>query len=108
MHEYTLRELCEKCGVTRRAVQWYERHGLVESCGKTERLYLLYDDRAVDKVKRIKALQNYGFSISEISEYFGKKPGEQKNMLLSKLNKLREQRRQINSSIKEIEKTVGK
>ena len=69
MKEYTLRELCEKCGVTRRAVQWYEKFGIVKAIGKNKMSHLLYDEETVKKVKEIKALQNYGLSVSEIKEY---------------------------------------
>lgn len=35
MSEITLREVCEKLGVSRRAVQGYEKAGLVTASGKT-------------------------------------------------------------------------
>ena len=42
MAEMTLRELCDSLGVSRRAVQGYEKAGLVSPEGKNERGYLLY------------------------------------------------------------------
>ena len=81
MKEYTLRELCEKCNVTRRAVQWYEKHGLVKPCGKNKMGYLLYNEDFFEKVKEIKSLQNYGFKVSEIKEYFNNTEEVKKTLL---------------------------
>lgn len=44
MAEMTLRELCDSLGVSRRAVQGYEKAGLVSPEGKNERGYLLYSE----------------------------------------------------------------
>ena len=64
----TLRKLCEAEGVTRRAVQWYERAGLVTPTGRNERGHLLYDQTAREKIRQIKFFQEMGFSIKEIKE----------------------------------------
>lgn len=39
----TLREVCDTYGVSRRAVQGYEKAGLISASQKNERGYLLYD-----------------------------------------------------------------
>ena len=68
MSEKTLREVCNAVGVTRRAVQGYERAGLVAATCRNERGYLLYDEKAQEKIKRIKLFQEMGFTIREICE----------------------------------------
>ena len=69
MHELkTLREVCDLLGVSRRAVQGYEKVGLVEPSGRNKYGYLLYDCRAVDTIRRIKQFQSFGFQIKEIRE----------------------------------------
>ena len=103
MKNYTLRELCETCGVTRRAVQGYEDHGLISPCGKTERCYLLYDSSAVEKAIKIKSLQNYGFTVKEIKLYLSSDNFTKKSMLKQKLEKLKRNKAQMISYIKEIE-----
>ena len=108
MQEYTLRELCEECGVTRRAVQWYEKYELVSPCGKTNRCYLLYDKEAIAKVKEIKSLQNYGFKVSEIKEYFNSTEKEQRILLKQKHTELNQKSSQLISYIKEIEISLNK
>ena len=68
MSEKTLREVCNAVGVTRRAVQGYERAGLVSATCRNERGYLLYDEEALEKIKKIKLFREMGFSIREICE----------------------------------------
>ena len=54
MSELTLREICKVVGVTRRAIQCYEKIGMVQSTGKNKYGYLLYGDVAVNKIRTIK------------------------------------------------------
>lgn len=66
MTEMTLREVCQSLGVSRRAVQGYEKAKLVFASGRTQSGYLLYDDSARERIKQIKLFQDMGFSIKEI------------------------------------------
>ncbi|MDE6608522.1 MAG: MerR family transcriptional regulator [Lachnospiraceae bacterium] len=66
MEEMTLREVCNSAEVTRRAVQGYEKTGLVMASGKNERGYRLYDMHSLERIKRIKLYQQFGFTIKEI------------------------------------------
>ena len=68
MDEMTLREICEAAGVTRRAVQGYEKAGLVAPTGKTSRGYLLYDEESQERIKQIRLYQQLGFSIKGIKD----------------------------------------
>ena len=49
MQQKTLREVCNMVGVTRRAIQGYEKIGFVASAGKNKYGYLLYDEEAIEK-----------------------------------------------------------
>lgn len=62
----TLKELCAELGVSRRAVQGYEEAGLVRATGKNKYGHLLYNQRAQERIERIKFFQDLGFSIKEI------------------------------------------
>ena len=64
-----LREICELTGVTRRAVQGYEKEGLVKPSSKNKQGYLLYDQEAVVRIKEIKLFQERGFSLKEIKSF---------------------------------------
>lgn len=106
MNELTLRELCNACGVSRRAVQGYEKNGLVSATGKTNRGYLLYDIAARNKVAKIRRYQEYGFSVKEIKEIFDNPSESQKVLLIEKLNELEKKRENIDKCIKEIEAMI--
>lgn len=62
----TLREICDELSVSRRAVQGYEKIGLVAACSRTERGYLLYDLDTYERIKRVKFYQELGYSLREI------------------------------------------
>lgn len=66
MKEATLREVCEKYDVSRRAIQGYEKEGLVIATGKNKMGHLLYDENAQMRIQKIRILQKLGFSIKEI------------------------------------------
>lgn len=66
--ENTLREICTAIGVSRRAVQGYEKLNLVTPTGKNERGYLLYDTTAQKRIERIKMFQDFGFALKDIGE----------------------------------------
>lgn len=52
MSEMTLQEVCNTVGVSRRAVQGYEKAGLVSATDRNKRGYLLYDEKAQEKIKK--------------------------------------------------------
>ena len=81
MKKLTLRELCNECKVSRRAVQGYMGRKLIQNSGKTNRGYLLFDEETAKKTKQIKALQNYGFTLDEIEKYYLSDTETQKKML---------------------------
>lgn len=62
----TLKEVCMELDVSRRAVQGYEKAGLVKATRKNKYGHLLYDRNAQERIKRIKLFQDIGFSIKEI------------------------------------------
>ena len=64
----TLHEVCDAIGVTRRAVQGYEKRGLVVPSGKNKYGYLLYDYRAQQRIALIKRYQRLGFKLKDIEE----------------------------------------
>ncbi len=62
----TLREICTKYQVSRRAIQGYEKMGLVFPTSRTERGYLLYDLDMQQRIGRVKLFQEMGFTLIEI------------------------------------------
>ena len=66
--DMTLREVCTATNVSRRAVQGYEKAGLVRASGKTNRGYLIYNEETQERIRQIRLYQQLGFSIKEITE----------------------------------------
>ena len=65
--DMTLREVCDTCNVSRRAVQGYEKAGLILASGKNEWGHLLYDKDSQERIRRIKRSLRFGVFIAEIA-----------------------------------------
>lgn len=64
----TLKEVCVECGVTRRTIQGYEEMGLVIATSKNKYGHLLYDQKARERISRIRLYQQLGFAKKEIKD----------------------------------------
>ena len=73
----TLKEVCKETGVTRKIVQTYENYG-----------YLLYDDAAVKKIKKIRLYQRFGYRLLEIAKLEYMTVDEQVMILKEKINNM--------------------
>lgn len=95
----TLREICVAAGVTRRAVQGYEKAGLVSATGKTDRGYLLYDASSQERIKQIRLYQQLGFSIKSIKDIIDAPNHIKKAALEERIEKLKEEGENIGNLI---------
>lgn len=95
MEYMTLREVCDRAGVSRRAVQGYENAGLVLASGKNERGHLLYDIHSLERIKRIKLYQQFGFTVKEIGCIIDAPDSVLKVVLENQLIRLKEEKRQL-------------
>ena len=108
MDELLLREVCELVGITRRAVQGYEKSGLVAATRKNKMGHLLYDKTAIDTIKEIKRYQDCGFSLAEIKNLKSMPQSEQRQILELKLKFLETELEKINKSITFLEAYIEK
>ena len=95
MKGMTLREICLSTDVTRRAVQGYERAGLVSASGKNERGYLLYDEYSQERIKKIRFFQQLGFTVKEIKDVIDAPGDVLKAAIEERLEKLKEEKSQM-------------
>ena len=102
----TLREVCEMFKVSRRAIQGYEKAGLVSASGRDPRGYLLYDQDAQRRIELIKMYQNMGFAIKEIHKIIAADRQEHKAMLIHKLNDLKEQKQYLEQLIDQVQELI--
>lgn len=64
--EKSLSEIVKELNMTRKVIQGYEKHGLVESSCRGKGNQLIYDEKNCDRIIRIRFLQKLGFSLKEI------------------------------------------
>ena len=89
--EMTLREICDAIQVTRRAIQGYEKMGLVSASGRNDRGYLLYDEGTFERIKKIRLFQDLGFSLKEIKQFIDLPVDRLKPIIEEQLEKRREE-----------------
>ena len=86
-----MRELCEILYVSRRMVQGYEQHGLVKASGRNKYGHLLYGREEVERVKRIRFLQEMGFKLREIEGFIDASTETYKVILSRQIKKLEQE-----------------
>lgn len=106
MSNMTLREVCEMTKVSRRAIQGYEQAGLVVASARTERGYLLYDERTQQRIQQIKLFQDLGFSVKEIAGIIEAPKDELKSALETKISMLQEKGEKIEVLIIKAKKLI--
>ena len=77
----TLSEIRKELGVSRKVIQGYEKHGLISPCGKDKYGHLIYDNKTVERIIRIRFYQKLGFSVKEIKELSYQDDGQLKMAL---------------------------
>ena len=100
MNDKTLREVCEEFGVSRRAIQGYEKAGLVSPARRNEKGYLLYDERGQKRIQRIKLYQQLSFSLKEIVHLFEASEDEVKKALENQIIKLEHKKQHMEELIR--------
>lgn len=106
MNSYTLREVCEIVGVSRRAIQGYEKAGLVKPSGKNNRGYLLYNEEKVQRISTIRMFQQFGFTVKEIGVIIDGEKEDIKKALEGKLIQLEEDTAAQQEIIQKIKKLI--
>ena len=104
----TLREICENLGVSRRALQGYEKAGLVAASGRNKYGHLLYDDDAEIRIAQIKFYQQLGFSIKEITMIIDEPNAEIQTALERQVRKLKEEKTEMDELIERANQMISR
>ena len=107
MNNLLLREVCRLTGASRRAIQGYEKTGLVSPCGKNKQGYLLYDRAIVAKIKRVKLFQERGFSLKEIKGFEALTREDFKFILIQKIIELKNRQSCLKDVATEIQTIIA-
>lgn len=103
----TLREICETLEVSRRAVQGYEKAGLVAATGQNKYGHLLYDDTAKLRIAQIKFYQQLGFRIKEIKIIIDAPNFVLKTALERQVQKLQKEKTEIDELIEKANQLIA-
>lgn len=104
----SLRQIREKTGISRKAIQGYEKHSLIKASGKDRYGHLLYEEAALRKIIRIRFFQKLGFTVSQIGTFIDlpdealmKILGGRKDELKKKIIKLKKLSEEIDALLEE-------
>lgn len=104
----TLREICDSLGVSRRAVQGYEKVGLVKPTGKNERGHLLYDEQTRERIREIRLFQQIGFTRKEIATIIDAPSEIRREALERQLVRLKKKKEDVEVLIQEVYQLIEK
>ena len=97
----TIREVTGKTGITVNALRYYDNKGLLHPTVRSQggRKEWLYDDEAVRRARRILLLRRIGIPVESIAAVLDKVDGMDETVLESRLEELREERKEIDEQI---------
>ena len=97
----TIREVTGKTGITVNALRYYDTKGLLHPTVRNQggRKEWLYDDEAVRRARRILLLRRIGIPVESIAAVLDKVDGMDETVLGSRLEELREERKEIDEQI---------
>ena len=102
----TLTEIRKYLNVSRKAIQGYEKHGLITGSQKDKYGRHVYDEKTMERIVKIRFYQKLGFSVKEIKELIDSNSEQIKKSLIdkkeeieNKLNSFNRKREIINSLI---------
>ena len=68
MERLRIGDVASRSGVTRDAIRFYERSGLLAKPGRTQSHQRIYDVSTLDRIRLVRQLQNCGLTIGDIKE----------------------------------------
>ncbi|MBQ9983557.1 MAG: MerR family transcriptional regulator [Lachnospiraceae bacterium] len=107
MRNRTLREIYEEYGISRRAIQGYEKEGLVHATAKMKRGYLLYNEDMVNRMIQIRFYQDIGYRVKQIKYIIDATNDIKKDALVVKLDELKSKNVKTSDLILKVERMIA-
>lgn len=110
---YTMKETCEKTGLTYETLKFYCNQGLVPNVKRDKQNHRIFDDRDVAWINSLNCLKNCNMGIAEMKEYIAlclqgeKSIPERKIILEAKRTALEAERKRIEEAIAYIDWKQG-
>ena len=102
---YSMKETCEKTGLTYDTLKFYCNEGLIPNVKRNKSNYRVFDDNDINWIKTLSCLKKCNMSIIEIKEYLslclkGKESIPERQVILdSKLEELKHKKEEIDEAI---------
>lgn len=102
---YSMKQACEKTGLTYDTLKFYCNEGLVPNVKRDKNNYRIFDENDIEWINSLSCLKKCGMSIIEMKEYLelclkGEKTiPERKDILDIKLKELEHKKQEIQDSI---------
>lgn len=87
----TVGKIAKMFGISRTALLYYERIGLIVPEKRAENGYRLYSENDIEKLKIIMSLRDAGIELHDISKYLDNRVSDVSSLLLKRLNELNKQ-----------------
>ncbi len=102
---YSMKETCNKTGLTYDALKFYCNEGLIPNVKRNKSNYRVFDDNDINWIKNLSCLKKCGMSIIEMKEYLELclqgEPSipERQDILDAKLRELEHKKQEIQDAI---------
>ncbi|WP_059172644.1 MerR family transcriptional regulator [Bacillus sp. FJAT-27445] len=105
--EYTVHKLAGMAGVSSRTLRYYDEIGILKPARINSSGYRIYGETEVNKLQQILFYRELGISLDSISEIVNSPAFDGKAALRDHREKLLEKRRQLDTLIANVEKTIS-
>ena len=99
--QQTLRQVCAQLELSRRAIQGYEKAGLVVPSGRNKYGHLLYDEAQMERIRLVRFYQQLGFQLKEIQSLLDAPVSVKKTALQIQIEKLERRHSQLQELIQQ-------
>ena len=106
-NDKTLREIHKELGVSRRAVQGYEKAELVRASGRNKYGHLLYNKEAQKRILEIRLYQDMGFKVKEVKTLIDAPEEERKLALQNRLSVMKEEQEKREKLMKIVSEMIA-
>ena len=104
--EYTIQQLAQLAGVTRRALRHYDQIGLLKPAHTTQAGWRLYGPAQVDRLQQILFYRALGLELEHIRRLLDDPAFDRRTALQSHLTELKDRRGRLDALILTVQKTL--
>ena len=95
---YTMKQACEKTGLTYDTLKFYCNEGLIPNVKRDKNNYRVFNDKDIEWIKSLSCLKSCDMSIAEMKEYL--------DLCLKGKSTIPERQEILNNKLKELEQQI--